>query len=180
MTRKKEKEGVEEFLQTSCPYCEGRGRILSEDTVALKAIRNLRSLFNEKTEEAVLLKVHPRVASRLIGLGGNNLKELEEELNRHIYIKGSEELHVEDIEIVDVGTKKEIAELASPVEVGEKIVLNIEETHVTNEEDGISRIEGFIIDVIAGGHLVGETVKVEITDVYRTYAKAEVIKSIWT
>lgn len=176
MTRKKEKEGVGEFLQTSCPYCEGRGQILSEDTVALKAIRRLRHLFAENDAEAVLLEVHPRVASRLIGLGGNNLKELEEELNRHIYIKGSEELHIEEIEIVDSGSKEEIAELASPVQVGEKKVLEVEETHVTNNEDGISRIEGFIIDIIAGGHLVGETIKVEITDVYRTYAKAEVIE----
>ncbi|KXS43938.1 MULTISPECIES: Rne/Rng family ribonuclease [unclassified Candidatus Frackibacter] len=175
MTRKKEKEEVEEFLQTSCPYCEGRGRVLSEDTVALKAIRKLRHLFNEHDDDAVLLEVHPRVASRLIGLGGNNLKELEKELDRHIYVKGSEELHMEDIQIVDIGTRKEIAELASPVEVGETIKVDVEETHVTNKQDGISRIEGFIIDIIEGGHLVGETIKVEITDVYRTYAKAEVV-----
>ncbi|SJZ92979.1 Rne/Rng family ribonuclease [Selenihalanaerobacter shriftii] len=180
MTRKKEKEGVEEFLQTSCPYCEGRGRVLSEDTIALRAIRKLRHIFAECDEEAVLLKVHPRVASRLIGLGGNNLKELEEELHRHIYVKGSEELHIEEIEIVDISSKEKIAELASPVEVGEEITLEIEETHVTNKQDGISRIEGFIIDIIEGGHLVGETVKVEITDVYRTYAKGEVIRAIWT
>lgn len=179
MTRKKEKEGVEEFLQKSCPYCEGSGRVLSEDTVALRAIRRLRELFaGQDGDEAVLLEVHPQVAARLIGLGGNNLKELEAELNRHIYVKGSKKLHIEEIDIVQTGSKESIAELASPVEVGERKVLEIEETHVTNKQDGISRIEGFIIDVIEGGHLVGEQIEVEITEVYRTYAKAKVVRTV--
>ncbi|MCK8825610.1 Rne/Rng family ribonuclease [Fuchsiella alkaliacetigena] len=180
MTRKKEKEGVAKFLQSPCPYCEGHGQILSADTVALKAIRSLKELFKKNDEEAVLIEVNPQVASRLIGLGGNNLKELEAELQRHIYVRGSEELHREDIEVIELGSKEEIAKLALPVSKGEQVTVEIEEAHVTNKEDGIARLEGFIIEVIDGGKLIGKTVKVEIVKLYRTYAKAEIVKRIST
>ncbi|MGM0471757.1 MAG: Rne/Rng family ribonuclease [Bacillota bacterium] len=178
MTRKKEKEGVAEFLQKSCPYCQGSGRVLSEDTVALKTIRKLKKLFNNNDQEAVLVEVHPQVAARLIGLGGNNLEELESELGRHIYVKGAQDLHIEEIDVVALGTQDEIVKLALPVAEGDELTLEIEETHVTNKQHGIARVEGFIIDIIDASHLVGEEVKVKIKKVYRTYAKAEVIDTL--
>ena len=34
MTRKKTRQNINDFLQRSCPYCGGTGRVLSEETLA--------------------------------------------------------------------------------------------------------------------------------------------------
>nr|MBO2476918.1 hypothetical protein [Bacillota bacterium] len=39
---------------------------------------------------------------------------------------------------------------------------------------GIARIEGYVIDIEGGGRYVGQKLKVEITKVFRTYAKGKV------
>lgn len=175
MTRKKVKQGLEEYLQDKCPYCGGKGRISSAETVALRATRMIKKMVSEKEFEAVLLGVHPEVASLLIGLGGQNLTELENELKKEIYVKGCADQHREDIRIIKVGSKQELAKLAVPVQEGQELMVLVEETHVNNPVDGIARIEGYILDIQNAGQLVDRRVKVKIENVYRTYARAHVV-----
>ncbi|AZR73278.1 ribonuclease G [Anoxybacter fermentans] len=175
MTRKKVKQGLEEYLQSKCPYCGGKGRILSEETVAMQAVRKIKKVMAEKEFEAVLLGVHPDVASLLIGLGGQNLAELEQELKKEIYVKGCADLHREEVKIIKVGSKQELAKLAVPVEEGQELMVVVEEAHQNNPDDGIARIEGYILDIQYAGKLVNKKVKVRIENVYRTYARASLI-----
>ena len=62
-----------------------------------------------------------------------------------------------------------------PVREGQIIDVTIEETHITNPNDGIARVDGYVIDVEEGADLLGEKVKVQINKIYRTYAKARLI-----
>lgn len=175
MTRKKVKQGLEEYLQFKCPYCGGKGRVLSPETVSLKAIRMIKRLVAEKDFEAVLLAVHPDVASLLIGLGGQNLTELESELKKEIYVKGDADLHREEVQVVKVGSKSELARLAVPVQEGQEMMILVEEAHLNNPNDGIARIDGYILDIQNAGKLVSHKVKIKVENVYRTYARARVI-----
>jgi ribonuclease G len=118
--------------------------------------------------------MHHEVAAIIIGSGGGNLKKLEDELGRHIFIRGTEDIHIEKYRIVARGSHKEIQTLALPVKVGETIELTIEEPHSTNPNHGIARLKGFVINVEGAGDKVGQTIKVEITDVNRTFARAVV------
>ncbi|WP_418790734.1 TRAM domain-containing protein [Phosphitispora sp. TUW77] len=59
--------------------------------------------------------------------------------------------------------------------MGQSLEVKVEEPHVSNMYDGIGRVNGFIVDVEGGNCLIGETVPVEITKVYRTYCKAKII-----
>ena len=77
MTRKKVTYGLDDVLQKLCPYCEGKGKILSEETMAAKVRREIREILRHTDNEAILVEVHPSVAALLIGAGGVNLKELE-------------------------------------------------------------------------------------------------------
>lgn len=175
MTRKKVKQGLGEYLQTKCPYCHGKGKIFSEETIAMEVIRLVKKLLAEKKFEAVLLGVHPDVASLLIGVNGQNLAELEHELKKEIYIKGSLNLHREDIQVIKFGSKQELIKLAVPVEEGQELMVKVEEVHLNNPDDGIARIEGYVLDIHQGGQLVDHMVKIKIENVYRTYARARVI-----
>lgn len=175
ITRKKVRQSLDEVLEKVCPCCEGKGTILSEETVAKKVELELRKLFIGKKGEAVLVEVHPSVASVLIGTGGNRLSYMEELYKRYIYIKGNEGLHPEDIKIKAFGSKENLENLAMPVKEGQILMVFIEELHVTKPNNGIARVEGYVIDVEDGAAFLGEQVQVQICKTYRTYAKARLI-----
>ncbi|NLM96315.1 MAG: Rne/Rng family ribonuclease [Halanaerobiaceae bacterium] len=175
MTRKKVREGFSELIQKECPYCHGSGMVITESSMALKIIRDLTELIAREKFSAVLLEVHPRVAAVLIGAGGDKLKELEEELNLDIYISGNDELHIEEYNIINRGSKEELIKLALPVREGEEYELLIEDRQLNNPDFGVSRINGYIILIEGAGNKVGKILKVRITEISRTYARAEII-----
>ncbi|MDI3280909.1 MAG: Rne/Rng family ribonuclease [Bacillota bacterium] len=173
ITRKKVRRDLDEVLQRQCPYCDGTGRILSEETVAMAVERRLQSMAEEKAE-AFLVTVHPSVAALVIGAGGSNLRRLEESLGKAVFVRGSLQQGIAEISIV-AGTKEEMERLAIPVREGQRLQVRVEEPHVTNRQDGIARVEGYVIDVEGGGALVGQKVNVEITRAFRTYAKGRIV-----
>jgi len=172
MTRKKVREGFSELIQKECPYCNGTGMVMSESTMALKIIREINELAVREHFTAILLELHPLVAAVLIGVGGDKLDELEKELDLDIYIRGNDELHIEDYHIIKKGSKEELARLAFPVEEDKVYKLRVEEKQINNPEDGIARIKGYIIIIKQGGYLVGEEIEVKIVEVSRTFARA--------
>ncbi len=175
MTRKKGQQSLDEMLMKPCPYCEGEGRVMSEYTVTQKVRGEIRKALSASSAEAILVEVHPSVASLLIGSGGSNLRRLEESTGRSIYIRGAESCHLEEMKIVAMGRQGQVERQALPVQESEVLDIKIEEPHVSNPRDGIARVEGYVIDVEGGGKRVGEHVKVEIVKAYRTYAKARIL-----
>jgi ribonuclease G len=176
MTRKKVRQSIDAVMMRMCPYCGGKGVVLSEETVASKVRREVRRILRNSQSEAILVEVHPGVASYLIGPGGANLKELEKETGRSIFFRGTESVHLEEINVKAVGTGEEIAQKAIPVQAGDIIEVTIEEAHDKNPGDGIARREGFVIDVEGAGAKVGQRVVVQVTQAHRTYAKARVVE----
>ncbi len=177
MTRKKVRQSLGASMTTACPYCSGRGVIMSEEMVASKARREIRQTLENSESEAILVEVNPNVASHLIGTGGVNLKQLEKQTGRSIFIKGSKSLHIEDINVIALGTKKEMAERAVPVQSGDVIKVKVEEPHSQNPNDGIARVGGYVIDIRNGGPRVGEKVYVKINSCRRTSAKASIVNA---
>ncbi len=175
LTRKKVRQSLDEVLQRPCPYCEGRGKVLSEETMSRKVRHEIKKILRHTTNEACLIEVNPAVAALLIGPGGANLKELERETGKTIFIRGSAECHLETMNLKALGSRHEVEVKALPVKQGEVLELRIQEPHATNQADGIARIEGYVIDIAGGGRLVGEKIRVEITRVFRTYAKARIL-----
>lgn len=179
MTRKKARQGLGAILQQACPYCGGRGKVLTTDVVSARTEQSLKRFLQSFDEEAVLVEMHHSVAGLLIGPGGSYLARLEEETGKHIFIRGSDTAHIEKYRVVQAGSLEQIKNLAYPVSVGEKHLVKIEEPHANNPYDGIARIGGFVIDVHGGGTYVGEKVMVEIVEVSRTFARARQIKELW-
>jgi len=172
LTRKKVREGLASIMQRPCPYCDGKGRVLSEETMARKVRREIKRILRHATSEAILVEVHPSVAALLIGAGGSNLRELERETGKAVYIRGSTDVHLERMNLRALGTRDEIETKALPVKTGEILEVKIEEPHASNPWDGIGRVEGYVLNVGGAGKKVGETVKVRVVKVHRTYAKA--------
>ncbi len=175
LTRKKVRGSIGDIMTRPCPYCLGKGTVLSEETVAGKVRREIRRILKNSSSEAILVEVHPGVASYLIGPGGVNLRALEKETGKNIFIRGCDASHHEGMTVKAVGTKEDIAEKAVPVQPGQKLEVVVDEAHAQHPVDGIARVEGYVLRVENGSQYVGEHVLVEITSCSKTYAKAKVV-----
>ena len=175
LTRKKVKQSLREILQAECEFCDGTGYIMSSESFAQRAGRSIKQLAQNSNGEALLLGVNPQIASILIGPGGVNLDKMEHYLFKTIYIKGQENLGLEQVRLLASGTRAEIEFLALPVREGEEIELKIAEAHIANPADGIGRIEGYVIDVEGAGAYIGKSSRVVITKTFKTYAKGRII-----
>jgi len=177
LTRKKVRPSLSSLLQRPCPYCEGTGRVLSEETVSMQACQEIRFLAEqERDTEGILVEMHPTVAAFLIGGGGSHLRELEDEIGKKIVIKGSDSSHLEEVQVKALHSREEIAALSAPVKTGEILEVEVEEAHATNPKDGIARIQGYIIDIEDGSDCIGQKVAIKIDKVYRTCARAHIIE----
>ena len=176
MTRQNVTEGVREILTKTCPTCDGEGVVLSEDTVAIQAERHLRDLVAERPEpEAYLIQLHPRVAQLLLDGPGRPLLELEKEVGKTFLFEGTEALPLDHFKVGLEGSLAEIEERALPFQAGEELLVHIEEPHMYEEDDGVAKIDGYLIEVAGGARGVGQKVMVRIEDVGRTAARASIV-----
>lgn len=111
LTRKRSRRDLEKILRTACPYCSGTGRVFSAETVSNVVLRKLSELCRTSRAEAALLAVHPKVEEMLTGPKMMLIKQLEKEKRKTIYIKASKDIHIERIEVVAVGRKKEVKKI---------------------------------------------------------------------
>ncbi|PSR22104.1 MAG: ribonuclease G [Sulfobacillus acidophilus] len=176
MTRKKVRESLLNQMTRVCPICEGRGHVLSEDVIARRARFRILEKFRESDAQAVLVETHPLVAAHLIGPGGSNLRILEHDTGRSVFVRGVDGVDMSRIEFVAVGDRSEVEQKALPVHDGDLLEVDIVERHATNARDGIARLSGYVIDVENGGEHVGERMTVEIVRALRTFATARMVE----
>jgi ribonuclease G len=172
MTRQNVTDGVREILTSPCPTCDGGGVVLSAETVALDAMRRLPDIAaGAKEAEALLVRVHPKVAAELID-PDSGLADLEAKTGKQFHFEGGEALPIATFEVVETGTRAEIEERALPFKVGEEVLVKIDEPHMYNPHDAVARVDSYIVSVTGGGPFVGERKLVRIERVERAAAVA--------
>ena len=171
MTRQNVTDGVREILTKRCPTCDGEGVVESEETV----VRRLRDLVEEQPKpEAFLLRVNPKVAAELLRQD-SPLHELEERAGKHFHFEGGDALPLDTFEVVESGTRAEIEERALPFQVGDEVLVRIEEPHMYNVDDAVARVDSYIVSVTGGGRFVGDRRLVRIESVGRAAATASLV-----
>ena len=105
MTRKRTRENLVQTLCEPCAYCEGRGYVLSSESVAFKVLREIRKDLPRFGGHRIAVSVNPRVAQQLEGPERAGLHALERELGRSIEVRARPGLHQEqfELEALDAG-----------------------------------------------------------------------------
>ena len=85
MTRQNTTDGARGILTRACPACQGKARVLSEETMALSVERRVRALARKSQAKAWLIEVNGGVAERL---SGARLKRLEKQTGRRVFLEG--------------------------------------------------------------------------------------------
>ncbi|MBM4383647.1 MAG: Rne/Rng family ribonuclease [Deltaproteobacteria bacterium] len=103
MTRKRTRENLVQMLCEPCAYCEGKGYVLTPESVAHKVLREIRKDLPRFGGRRVVVTVHRSVAEQLMTHERSSLQAVERELGREIEIRARVELHQEQFEIVSAG-----------------------------------------------------------------------------
>jgi ribonuclease G len=175
MTRQNVTDGVREILTKRCPTCDGEGVVSSEATVAIRIVRKLQEVVADQSKpEAYLVRVNPRVATEMLS-PDSGLAELEEETGKSFHFEGGDALPLDTFEVVETGGREEIEQRALPFQVGEEVLVTIEEPHMYNVDDAVARVDTYIVSVTGAGKHVGERRMVRIESVGRSSATASLL-----
>jgi len=99
MTRKRTRENLVQTLCEPCPHCEGRGYILSRESVAFRVLREIRKDLPRFCGRRIAITVSPHVAEGLLSGDNGSLVELGEALGREIEVRARPGLHQEQFEV---------------------------------------------------------------------------------
>jgi ribonuclease G len=174
MTRKNVSDGILGTMCKHCPNCMGSGFIKSEETIRLEMERKIRKLTRESNSKGFLIKLNSSIAAQIIGSDGRNLKHLEKITKKYINIQGDSKLPLDTFLLLAEGSVREVKEAAQPFKVGDILNLVVEESYLHNKSDAISRVNGYVVQIIDGSKYIGKRLKVEIRSVSKTSAVAEI------
>jgi ribonuclease G len=109
MTRKRTRENLVQQLCESCSHCEGRGYVLSAESVAYKVLREIRKDLPRFGGRRIAVSVNPNVAEVLEGRGRRALAALGEAHGREIEVVGVPGQHQEQFELTALGPGEPVA-----------------------------------------------------------------------
>jgi ribonuclease G len=173
ITRKRVSRDLDETLRDNCPCCNGRGRVLSLETLRIKAEREIRKTAQETRSENLVAIVNPRLAVPLLGWEGEGLQRLEMQTGKKIHLRVEKDYFREKIEISEV-SPRELAEKYPSLEPGQEILVKVEDAFGLNLQSGVGYYGGIIVEVLGGGNLLGRKVSLVIQEVGRFYCKGQV------
>jgi len=96
MTRKRVKKSLGRSLTMACPYCEGRGRVKSTQTIAFEVERELLSAMRDYYGRKIKVYVHPAVAEKLNVDEKDIIEKLEAMFGKKIDIIPVKDYHIEE------------------------------------------------------------------------------------
>jgi ribonuclease G len=173
LTRKREGKDLDHTLRISCNHCNGVGRLYSPLSVALKAYREIDKLAQDPRNEAVLARLHPKVALALVGLNGEHLEALEAETGKPVYVQARVHFHMEHTELRG-GKQQELRERLRPLTKGQKARVVLDDGFGGESSSALAVMEGNLVEVIHGTERIGQEVEIRILEHDRVVRKAEI------
>jgi len=175
LTRKREGKDLDLVLREECPYCSGRGRLLSPGTIALRIRRDILKRTSGDDGEALFVEMHPRVGKEFLGQDGEELQALEQHLGRPVYVKVSEDFHQEDYSI-EQGRRKDMARRIEKLTLGQRAEVYLEEGFGSDSRSATAVMNGNLVEAVNLGDRIGDIVELKISDINAAVPKATLIR----
>lgn len=100
MTRKRTQESLRHKLSAPCQYCEGRGYVKSNESIAYEILRECQREAQASADGSVLaVYCHPKIAEFFAEEERQAVEDIEKKLTRRLTIKVDPKLHLEEYEI---------------------------------------------------------------------------------
>ena len=95
MTRKRTRESLQHILCEDCPSCEGRGFVMTAETVCFEVFREIIRQARQFDFDEALVLAHQDVVDLLLDEQADGLADLEEHTGKSIRLQ-AEALYLQD------------------------------------------------------------------------------------
>lgn len=106
MTRKRVRKSLDSLLREPCPFCEGEGRILSLETVAVNFLRKVEEICRHTVSSVLAFAVGEELGRYLASEGERFLQNLRKLYGKEILWKVSKSLPPRRYSIIGVGEEE--------------------------------------------------------------------------
>ncbi len=105
MTRKRTRENLERLISSPCPYCDGRGRIKSVETVGQEIMRKIQreAAKAPDADRRITVRANRDVIGYLYNDEEDAIRSLQDRVGRGILLKVAEKYHQEQYDVVARG-----------------------------------------------------------------------------
>jgi ribonuclease G len=169
MTRQNTTDGARGIMTRTCPACQGKARVYSEETVALSVERRVRDIAKGSNAKAMLVEINQGVAERFTS---ERLKLLERETGRRIFMEGSQTLPVDHFKLICEGALAKVEEQRVPLKEGQEADVELEFSLTYSPRDAVGYVDGYMVIVEGGRPHLGTRRRVRVTSVTRAGAAA--------
>lgn len=112
MTRQRHSESVRSAVYDDCPYCKGRGKVKSTETMSVEIQRKLNEILKKRSRDEsdfqLRIAVHPTVLERLRTEDEKLIIEMEKRYFGKLSFRPEPGFHAEQFKIVNVATNEEL------------------------------------------------------------------------
>ncbi len=173
MTRKRTGDPLSVQMQSTCPTCEGRGRIASAETTAIRIEDRLKELVAKGKSPDFRVTCTPTIGLHLIGAGAAEIGLLEDDLGRNIHVRCNVSLHPERF-IINGDAPKGLTGAGLPFTATD--VIDIEPHHVLDipSEGLMALVDGVIVHVPDAPPAIDQPLAARLTEVGRSYVRGTV------
>ena len=99
MTRQRLRPSFKQSVYSLCPHCDGKGLIMSQESVALKVMRDLQTVSAKEDVASINVAVTPSVAHHLSNIQREAITKLEQCTEKTIIITADAEMTGDDVKI---------------------------------------------------------------------------------
>lgn len=100
LTRKRLRNSLSKILGETCPFCEGKGFVLSRKTICLSIYRELLKAITKPTAQRILIKVGREIGDLFFGEEKRIIEAIKKKTKKDILIEVSKELPWHNYQII--------------------------------------------------------------------------------
>jgi hypothetical protein len=142
--------------------------------MAIQIEREVMRLCAKQEIDAVLIYANPDVAAQLVGAEGESVEQLERIIRRPVYIRARHDFHQEKYEITP-GDMLEMERQMMPFHGGQVVECRVGKIELITPPRSAAWVDGYMVDLANGAKLQGQSSRVRLTDVRRSFAIGEPI-----
>ncbi len=167
-TRKRVGKDLSGQLRGPCPTCVGLGTVMSPESVAIEAFRDLRRFGHDHPgidDKSIEVVSAPTVGAQIEYWYEDELAGLEKELGTTIAVRVDASLHPEKTRIIELPDRAAAKAAPTNVRVGDELEVDLVHARLPVATSALAIVGDRLVEVENASNAVGETIKIKVIDI---------------
>ncbi|MGH7707754.1 MAG: Rne/Rng family ribonuclease [Vulcanimicrobiaceae bacterium] len=168
-TRKRIGKDLGGQLRGACPTCRGLGSVMSAESVAIEAFREVRQFAHahQNGKHPATIEVHaaPTVGAQLEYWNEDEMLGLQRSLEAKIAVRVDETLHPERLRVGEPETLAKAIVKPSTVRVGDEFDVELLTAKLPTPTSALAVVAGRLVEVENAAGAIGRAIKIKVIDV---------------